>query len=374
MNHHQIGLCDELYRLFGKKHFYFIEEEPLPLEKKELGYSNYSHSREYIISEFEDLSFAHKLLRKSDFVIVSFSQGSKTIAKFCNPIKTKVFWYMERLYKDNNPIKTILKFFRAKFYFRSLNGYDQYSLCASSYGYYDLLKTNKKRFFDKSFRFGYFPISCSNSYCQKRILNSKISFLFVGRLINWKKPLLLLDVFRKIYKTNKNFELYIVGDGPLYNIISKRIKKYNLSKNVFLIGSRSFDEIKEYYRFCNYFIFPSGKEEGWGAVLNEAMSYGCVPIANSKAGSTSWLVENKTNGYTFSKKNEMFLIIYKILNLSFDEYGKNYFSMSKKSQKTIIEKWNYLNFSKRLFNTILYLMNLSCDTSLLLEKCNKEGK
>lgn len=47
------------------------------------------------------------------------------------------------------------------------------------------------------------------------------------------------------------------------------------------------------------FVFPSGRKEGWGAILPEAMDKSCAVIANEAAGSTLELVRDGVNGFTF---------------------------------------------------------------------------
>ena len=43
---------------------------------------------------------------------------------------------------------------------------------------------------------------------------------------------------------------------------------------------------------ANIFIISSTHEEGWGAVVNEAMNSGCVVIGSHAAGAVPFLIEN----------------------------------------------------------------------------------
>ena len=45
----------------------------------------------------------------------------------------------------------------------------------------------------------------------------------------------------------------------------------------------------------------SGRKEGWGAVVNEAMSSGCAVVADAEAGSVPYLIENSKDGFIYRK-------------------------------------------------------------------------
>ena len=47
------------------------------------------------------------------------------------------------------------------------------------------------------------------------------------------------------------------------------------------------------------FLFTSDKNEGWGAVANEAMSNGCVLVGSSAIGSVPFLLKDGVNGCIF---------------------------------------------------------------------------
>ena len=51
------------------------------------------------------------------------------------------------------------------------------------------------------------------------------------------------------------------------------------------------------------FLFTSDRNEGWGAVLNEAMSNGCAVVASNEIGSVPYLIKDKVNGMIFKSCN-----------------------------------------------------------------------
>ena len=61
--------------------------------------------------------------------------------------------------------------------------------------------------------------------------------MFVGRFSKEKGIDLLIDAFAKSLKENKDMELKIIGEGPLYLSILKKIKSDRLLiKRVFIIA------------------------------------------------------------------------------------------------------------------------------------------
>ena len=52
------------------------------------------------------------------------------------------------------------------------------------------------------------------------------------------------------------------------------------------------------------YVLPSNAYEGWGAVVNEAMSVGCAVIASDKTGSGAAIIKSGTNGLLFKSEDE----------------------------------------------------------------------
>ena len=51
------------------------------------------------------------------------------------------------------------------------------------------------------------------------------------------------------------------------------------------------------------FFFSSDRNEGWGAVANEAMSNGCTLVASHTIGAVPYLVKPNVNGMVFESEN-----------------------------------------------------------------------
>jgi len=106
----------------------------------------------------------------------------------------------------------------------------------------------------------------------------KMTVLFVGRLVPFKMPEVLVRAFAAS-PTLQQHQLIIVGDGPERPRLEKLIADHNLSECVELTGTISQERVGELMRSSEIFGFPSIREQG-GGVLTLAMMSGmtCVVV------------------------------------------------------------------------------------------------
>ena len=63
------------------------------------------------------------------------------------------------------------------------------------------------------------------------------------------------------------------------------------------------DQVLEEMERHDIFLFTSDRNEGWGAVANEAMGCGCALVASDAIGSTPYLIKQHQTGCMFRSKN-----------------------------------------------------------------------
>lgn len=348
MNHHQIGLCDELNKLLGDGNFYFIAQSRTFEERSKLGYLEYNSSRNYIVREYESgIERTNEILNECDIVIITFSQGNKPI-KIAQRQGKIVIWYDESLFKEYSKIRIFAKILRAKYYFDSEKNDNQYFINASAYGYHDLAILDKNKYKDKSFVFGYFPAFDFNESINFNKIE-RFSILFVGRLIKLKHPEYIFDCAEALEKNDKDYCIDVVGDGELKFCLQEEINNRGLQDKIHLIGAVRSDEVKKYYQNHDVFLFASDRREGWGAVLSEAMLYGCVPLANNDAGATNVLVKDGVNGFIFNNKQSLKEKCLKLYEL---KKNSSLASIANNNRKLMLETWNYKEAAKRLYNVM----------------------
>jgi len=124
--------------------------------------------------------------------------------------------------------------------------------------------------------------------------------LAVGRLVEQKNFKILIEEFKN---TKDDFEITIVGEGRLENELKALALKNNVDLK--LIGSVSYEELKNIYQNYRYFISTS-LFEGNPKTLLEAMASGCVVLA-SNISNHSEIIKNELNGYIFNLNNPQLL-------------------------------------------------------------------
>ncbi len=129
--------------------------------------------------------------------------------------------------------------------------------------------------------------------------NSAI-ILFVGKLIEKKRPMDLLKAYEKSIAQLLNYPiaLLFVGDGAMRSELEKYTKEHNL-QNVHFVGFKNQAELPEYYAMADIFVLPSGVGETWGLVVNEAMCFGLPVIVSDMVGCGQDLIKSGENGYIF---------------------------------------------------------------------------
>lgn len=111
--------------------------------------------------------------------------------------------------------------------------------------------------------------------------------LFVGRLDNQKGLDKLLRIWKEVH--NQNWELVIVGDGPLREDLISYSKQLGIDRSTTFLGKQN--PIK-YYNESRIFAMTS-LYEGFPMVLIESMSRGCVPIIFDSYAAASEITYNK---------------------------------------------------------------------------------
>lgn len=106
----------------------------------------------------------------------------------------------------------------------------------------------------------------------------KVIYGFIGRYVDQKNPLFLIDIFNSIAKKQPNAKLVMIGFGELETAMHEKIKEYGLQDRVEDLGRR--DDIKQFYNAFDAFLLPS-LYEGMPVVGVEAQCAG-LPIFFSK--------------------------------------------------------------------------------------------
>ncbi len=143
---------------------------------------------------------------------------------------------------------------------------------------------NKTRLSWNSVDINKFSNRPNDSFRMEHRLTDKPIVLFVGNLIKRKNVESLLEA-KKI--ANSDYYLVVVGDGPLFKNLRKKVKDENI-RDVIFTGAR--DDVEDIIPSCDVLILPSFSES-FGLVLIEALACG-KPVIGSDVGGITEIIND----------------------------------------------------------------------------------
>lgn len=176
-------------------------------------------------------------------------------------------------------------------------------------------------------------------YKTKFELNGVKIILYTGRLSFVKGIDLLLDAFSKSF--NDGYKLVLVGEGSEKENLKQHCKDLNIEDKVVFAGFYSGRELYAWYDLANFYILPS-RYEPFGAVVNEALVYGCQVMASKFIGAIDFI--NDSNGVLFNPLNEKEFI--STLN---DFYKKFDLIENKKTDLMIVSFDSYVSVFNEIY-------------------------
>lgn len=122
--------------------------------------------------------------------------------------------------------------------------------------------------------------------------------LFVGRLIDVKRPMDLLQAYAGLPESLRaSTALVLAGDGDLKHALQERAREVSPG-HVFFPGWLPPEQVHRLMALADLFVLPSGHEP-WGAVVNESLAAGTPVIASDRVGAAYDLVIPSRTGWRF---------------------------------------------------------------------------
>lgn len=137
--------------------------------------------------------------------------------------------------------------------------------------------------------------------------------VWVGRQANFSKNIPgFIDIWNLFVSRNPEWHAVIIGGGVDENYNRSYAKKKHV-RNLEFLGIKS--NVAPYYQKAS-FIGMTSFQEGWGMVLTEAMSYGCIPFAYDTYEALHDIIEDGVSGIIVSPydKDRMVRRIEEIIN------------------------------------------------------------
>lgn len=224
-----------------------------------------------------------------------------------------------------------------------------------------------KEFLQKRYSNNNITTNCSNVYLElmdnkvleerlEKIKNTNLNHLVFGQALNsidvkYKGEHLFIQAMGNLKKKGIIVEYQIVGLGT-GNFIKQQAKKYDVSEQVKLLGTKKKEEIFHWLKDIDVYVQPS-KQEGLPRSVIEAMSVGCPAIGSNLAGIPELL--DKDCLFNPNRNKEIVIATERLLNRkNLEEKAKINFERAKEYNIKDIEERRQSIFDlykKNILNT-----------------------
>lgn len=303
LNHHQAAVSDELYKRLGDS-FRFIETCP-PNQQSKKGSSVDFSSRNYLVQAWRsenDKNLSRSLALSSEVAVFGAQSQEYELLRI-RETDSLSFEISERWLKRGLINVFSPRFLKSQWYYHTLY-YKKplYKLCAGAFCASDQYLF--RSFIGKCYKWGYFIEGAKASFSKDRILDDgPFRLMWCSRFLELKHPELAIQLAKRLKRRGVNFQLDMFGDGPVFQRINKVVTDEELQDVIHLYGAIPNEKVIAEMMKHQIFLFTSDRNEGWGAVVNEAMSCGCAVIASDKIGSVPFLIKQHETGCIFKNKS-----------------------------------------------------------------------
>jgi glycosyltransferase involved in cell wall biosynthesis len=334
-SYHQMHFARAMAAELGEANFRIVFQKPTSAARAEMGWKD-EYTEPYILRFWQSEAEVAAWIDQAGVVI----QGRFPIKYIKQRIKAGklTFACQERLWKKRPTLGRKLS--RLGHFYKnyiSVNKPNYHFLAIGGYAAQDL---NQLGFFKgRSWQFGYFIDAPEYLPRPER---ESVELLWCARLSEVKQPSKALDILVGLQHRGIKAKLTMLGDGVLRGSLEAEIKARSLSDLVCLTGWQTQDQVRAHMAQADLFLMTSHHGEGWGLVINEALSYGCGVVADQELGSAIWLVEPGVSGVLYSEQN---------LNTKLDELAKigrqGILAMGKVGNLAMHEMWSSKVAAKR---------------------------
>ena len=118
--------------------------------------------------------------------------------------------------------------------------------------------------------------------------------LFVGRLVDDKRPMDLVQAAVRLAAAGRGVELMVAGAGPLQGGLAEAARAGGV--DIRFLGFVNQSRLPAVYAAADAIVLPSMARETWGLVVNEAMACGVPAVVSDAVGCGPDLIEPGATG------------------------------------------------------------------------------
>lgn len=354
LSHHQLPLARAFAEQLGAANFRFAATEPIPPERRAMGWSAAS-PEPWILQVAESDTHADSFREwweEADVVLC----GNRSLELFASRLARKklVFYMSERWWKPPLGMARLLHpgFARMAWRFRKLAQAPEFHfLPIGKFAARDIRRI--AAFDQRLWQWGYFPAPALQAQSAPAELRGP-SILWVGRMLNCKRLDLLIRAFASVRSACPGSRLTLVGDGPERTALEALASRLLPLASFQFLDPMPTESIPPLMAQHRVFVLPSSGYEGWGAVINEAMAAGCVVISSDATGAGSAMIRPGSNGLMFRNGDWRDLTVQLRVALSDDHLGT---ALAQEGLETIRATWNPQEAARRFLTMAQALLD-----------------
>lgn len=334
---HQLPLARELAAVVGESNFRLAATLPMTVAMGKRGWRN-DETDSWILRAGENDAHRAEFAQWWDDADVVLS-GNLNVAGFAQRMRRKelTFYTSERWWKPPLGMARLLHpryAFMACQFSRLAQSPCFHYLPMGGYAVRDMRRI--AAFQGRTWDWGYFtavPDPLPNCLA----CDGTLRILWAGRMLAWKRVETLVGAFALLLNQKTKAHLTLIGDGPCRRELERLTLKLGIADNVEFHASMLAVQVREQMRKAHVYVLPSNAYEGWGAVLNEAMSEGCAVVASDGVGAAKTMLRHGENGLLFKPGDHRGLAD---LLVQLSDYEPLRIRLAKAGQKTISERWS----------------------------------
>lgn len=345
INHHQIPLCEALYRELGAD-YTFIQTMPMEEERVAMGWGVDVRTLPYVQCLYEAEYDCLKKIAESDVVLFGWS-GREDIAASRLASGKVTMRVSERLYREGQWKAVSPRGLAAKYREHiKYRGQNVCMLCAGAYTASDFRLIGA--YPDKMFKWGYF--TALRTYSEEQFSNMKpqdgtLHIVWAGRFIPLKHPEYVVRLAKTLRDRGYAFRIHMLGDGELESQIRADVESSGLANRFQFYGYTEPERVRDVMEKCHIHLFTSNYLEGWGAVVNEGMNSGCVEVVNAQVGVAPYLIRHGENGLVYP--DDKYEKMEELVTDLFDHWEERK-AMGRAAYETIRDVWNAQHAAQEL--------------------------
>jgi glycosyltransferase involved in cell wall biosynthesis len=126
-----------------------------------------------------------------------------------------------------------------------------------------------------------------------------LQVMFAGRMLKWKHPEDVVRAFAMLRDEHPGAKLVMAGAGERAGRVASLARSFGVESGVRLAGAMPMPQIWDLMDKSHVVVQSSDPQEGWGAVINEAMSRRCAVVASRQSGAAAAMLKDGENALLY---------------------------------------------------------------------------